>query len=123
MAEQAEVADCVYWVDETDRPQDYFNAFDVFVLPSHYEGLPLVLVEAQTVGLPCIVSNAVTKEAALCGDHVKYLPLKQEAWVQEALWLYEHPERYDGKEAVAEAGYDIHSEAKRLQDFYEQTQV
>lgn len=43
--------------------QDLYNVMDIFILPSHYEGLPVVGVEAQANGLPCLFSTKVTKEA------------------------------------------------------------
>lgn len=46
----------------TPDTQAMYSAMDVFVLPSKYEGLPVVLLEAQISGLPCIVSDRVTKE-------------------------------------------------------------
>ena len=114
-----DLMDWVHMVPETDRAQDYYNAFDLFVLPSHYEGLPLVLVEAQAVGVPCLVSQAVTPEANVTG-HLTYLPLDPQVWVQEALWHCEHPVHYEDREAVAEAGYDIRREVARLEEFYTQ---
>lgn len=47
---------------ETKNASDLYSTMDVFVLPSRYEGLPVVLLEAQISGLPCIVSDSVTKE-------------------------------------------------------------
>ncbi len=48
--------------------------FDMFLLPSHYEGLPLVLMEAQGANLPCIVSDSVTSEVELPAAKIAFLP-------------------------------------------------
>lgn len=53
---------------------EIMRAMDVFVFPSKFEGLPLVLVEAQYSGLRCVVSDKITKEV-ICTDHVIMLPL------------------------------------------------
>ena len=47
---------------ETDNPVAFYSAMDVFAFPSRYEGLPVVLVEAQISGLPCVVSDRITRE-------------------------------------------------------------
>lgn len=51
-----------------------YQAFDVFALPSLYEGLCLVGVEAQRSGLPCIMSDAITREVDLTGN-IQFLPI------------------------------------------------
>ena len=53
---------------------EFMQAMDVFVLPSHFEGLPIVGVEAQAAGLPCIFSNEITREAGLT-SRVQFLPI------------------------------------------------
>ena len=60
-----------------------FSAFDILLFPSIHEGLPLVLVEAQTSGLPCIVSDVITTEINLT-DLVKYVSLNKDdsEWVK-----------------------------------------
>lgn len=62
-----------------------YQMFDTFILPSLYEGLPLVGIEAQVSGLPCFFSSNVTKEVAL-NHESKFIPLNdQEKWVKELL--------------------------------------
>jgi glycosyltransferase involved in cell wall biosynthesis len=65
-----------------DVPRVLQGAMDVFLFPSKYEGLPIALMEAQLAGLPCVASDAVTPEAALNPDMVKWMSLSQSptAW-------------------------------------------
>ncbi len=61
----------------------YYSAMDCFVLPSLYEGLPVVSIEAQANGLPLIISECITKEARLL-DTTQYLPIDSAAiWARE----------------------------------------
>ena len=55
--------------------RNIIQAFDVFFMPSFYEGLPFVLIEAQAAGLPCIVSDNVSIEANILTKSNKYLSL------------------------------------------------
>lgn len=63
---------------------DIMSAMDVFVFPSLYEGMPNTVIEAQACGLPCVVSDVVTKEANISG-YVKYVSLESSAeqWISE----------------------------------------
>ena len=57
------------------------SAMDVFIMPSFYEGMPNTVIEAQATGLPCLVSDTITKEANITGN-VVYLPLgKENIWI------------------------------------------
>ena len=92
------------------------QTMDAFLLPSFFEGLPVVLIEAQAAGLPCFVSDTVTREADVTGL-CEYLPLDQpELWAEKILSL--SYERQDTSQLIRDAGYSIAQTAKQLQEFY-----
>lgn len=72
----------IYFIGNVDNPSDYYNAFDFFTLPSWFEGLPVVGIEAQANGLPCLFSNTITKELGLNGN-VYFLPIDdRNKWIE-----------------------------------------
>lgn len=101
---------------DTDR---LYNAFDCFVLPSNYEGLCVVGVEAQAVGVSCVFSDKITPEVKLC-DGVRFVSLKEPPveWARIAL----DAAKTNAEPADLKAkGYEINAEAERLADFYLET--
>ena len=97
-------------------PAPYYKAADLFCLPSRYEGLGIVAIEAQTSGLHCLLSEAVPKEADVTG-RCTFLPDDIELWAEELKKPRGH--FYDCRKALADAHYDITLEAERLTKFYE----
>lgn len=73
------ISDKVIFVGTTDKVEKYLNAMDVFVLPSRFEGLPVVGIEAQMTGIPCIFSNSVTSEVNI-SNNSKFINLDIEKW-------------------------------------------
>lgn len=61
-----------------------YNAFDVFALPSLYEGLPVVGIEAQANGLKVLFSDTITKEVDISKQN-KFLELTKDVWIKEIL--------------------------------------
>lgn len=97
---------------------DLYQAMDVFLLPSLYEGLPLVGIEAQCSDLPLIVSNTITKELSII-ESTQYLSLdKSAAFWAEVIIKCLKKSRKDNKDIVRKMNYDIESEAKKLENIY-----
>lgn len=110
----------VIFAGKSDAVERDLCAMDVFVLPSLFEGLPLVLVEAQAAGLPCVVADHLTRECAIL-DTVQMISLQAGAgaWADGILNLDPSRDRRKGRDDVAAAGYDIRENAKRLEKIYD----
>ena len=89
------------------------SAFDALALPSLYEGMPNVVIEAQAAGLACVVSDTVTRQADVTGL-VEYLPIDDTTAWANALESAATVERLDTRTAMTAAGYDISREAKKF---------
>jgi glycosyltransferase involved in cell wall biosynthesis len=87
-AERAGIADRVIFAGvRADVPRVMLGAMDLFLMPSHHEGLPLVLMEAQAAGLPCVISSVISPDTDVVGHLIRRLPLSLSAdeWAGEAL--------------------------------------
>lgn len=102
----------------SDVPE-LLQAMDVFLFPSFMEGLSLSMMEAQSSGLSCIVSNTIPEEVAKT-DLVRFLPLSNtaEEWANVVMST-ERKDRSVYANMVMEAGYDIKENALWLQNLYE----
>jgi glycosyltransferase involved in cell wall biosynthesis len=105
-------------------PELMRSAMDVFVMPSLHEGLPLVLLEAQAGGLPCLVSDVVSHEAMVSDGGLHFLSLKvgAEVWAGAILSLLERSApRPNALGQMADSDYNIIISAKHLEDLYDDT--
>lgn len=93
----------------------FLSAADLFLFPSLYEGMPNTVIEAQAAGLPCILSDSVTKEADITGL-LEYLPRTDpQQWAEQSLQLLaKFDKRVDTREAFVLAQYDIESVCARF---------
>lgn len=101
----------------TDKINEYYSMFDLFVLPSRWEGLGMVAIEAQYAGLPCLLSEFVPK-AAKISDSVTFLPLDANKWSDEIVTKsYTSNDRND---LCIYESYDIKLCAKEIEKQYYQ---
>lgn len=95
------------------------KGLDLLLLPSHHEGLPMVLVEAQAAGTPCLVSTGVPVEADLGLGLVDRVELDPQAWM--AALREERPTRPDVdtiRRQLVDRGYDSAAVARCLTEIY-----
>ena len=112
----------VIFTGAVDNVSDYLSVFDVMLLPSLYEGLPLVVIEWQISGLPCIISDSITKECAIT-SLVKFESIKESptVWVDdiEKLTIQDRSGNKDKIfNEIKAAGYDIQTGAGKLKKIY-----
>lgn len=119
----SDISDSVVYIGTTNRVADYLQMFDGMLLPSLFEGLPLVAIEWQISGLPCLFADTVTKECAVT-DTVEFLSLNDspEVWAKKLLSKINKckrlPDSIKAKQCVKEAGFDISDNAALLRKLY-----
>lgn len=117
LVKQFGIEDSTLFMSWQRNVEDYLQGIDLFCLPSHFEGLPISAIEAQTAGIKCLISDNVTREVKIT-DLVKFLPLLEEDWVEELERCRIDIYRESQEEKIVKAGYDIRIAAKRLETLY-----
>ena len=109
----------VRFLGQRSDVNELYLVFDAFVMPSLYEGLTVVGIEAQASGNLCFFSDEMTEKTKVT-DHASFLSLSDgaEKWAKSVLEGAEKYVRRDSSEAIRESGYDIKTEASKLQDYY-----
>ena len=108
------ISDSVKFLGQRDDVNELYNAMDLFLFPSLYEGLGMVLIEAQANGLPCIASIEVPKIADI-SNNVQFYDLNDSI----DIWL----KNYDTnrfKFICKNCIYDIKKEAEKLEKYYKE---
>ena len=98
---------------------DYIQAMDQYIFPSRFEGLSVALLEAEANGLPCMISDTISR-ASIVNDNVKMLPITDEAITQWVIAIEEasHQSKHFNIEAFEKRNLEINTEAKKMQDFF-----
>ena len=111
--------DSVKFLGQRNDANELYQAFDVFLLPSLYEGLPVVGVEAQAAGLLCYLSDDMTKETKVL-DITKFMSLNNtpEEWADNILDDVKKYKRIDTSKEMTAKNFNIKEEAKKLEEYY-----
>ena len=102
-----------------DNINEYYQAMDLFVLPSLFEGLPIVAIEAQTSGLQCILSDNIDKNTKIT-NNVIFLPTNDiELWESNILKTINFKyKRKNMEKEIINANYDLKTEIKKIEKIY-----
>ena len=121
LAKTLNVDDKIIFVDPVSDTSPFYSAFDLFLLPSLYEGLGLVGIEAEASGLPCLFSTNVPEEAKLI-DIVKYLPLedKEDKWAKEILNIDFNIDRKSYGKELLNSKFNIKHSATEMLTIYKE---
>lgn len=108
----------VLFLGNLNNADEYYNAMDCFVLPSKYEGLGIVNIEAQCSGLKTLCSSNVAKEAKV-SDLITFISLEDKnKWVNEIL-KQQNINRENAYKSIMENNYDIESVVSDLEKIYQ----
>ncbi len=115
------ISDRVFDYGRRDDIRQFYNAFDAFLLPSLYEGMPVVGIEAQCAGLPVFFSDSITKETT-ASPLAYYIGLEElpSKWAEKIVEITKSNmmNRRGYAEEVKISGFDSFSESLRLQNYY-----
>ncbi len=119
LVNKLKLGDKVIFTGIKNNVEDYMQAMDIFVFPSRWEGLGIVLIEAQASGLLCFASSKVPTEARVT-NNLEFLSLDQDekVWARTILDKYKNYVRKDISSQLVKRGYDINQTSKYIEDFY-----
>lgn len=119
LAKELKIEKQVLFLGNRSNIYDYYQAMDYFVYPSRYEGLPGTVVEAQSAGLKCLMSDTICKEVVVT-DLVKTMSIQDDPakWADYIRNTASY-ERRSRVEEMQKAGFDVKAQAEIMMEFYE----
>lgn len=117
--QQYNLEDCVQFLGMRNDVPQLMQAMDCFVLPSRFEGLPVVGIEAQAAGLPCFFADTITREVGIT-ELAYFFPIQnnEKQWAEIIVSTCKNGKRKNMEKEISNAGYDIQSEIRKIENFY-----
>lgn len=116
-AQELGIANRVKFLGSRNDVNKLLQAFDIFVMPSLWEGLGIAAIEAQASGLKTIVSDKFPMEVKVT-DKVVFLPLALNEWIRKINGFQDRVIRIDESEFIKKAGYDMSNSAEIIHNVY-----
>lgn len=114
-----ELSEKVSFLGVRSDTNNLYQAMDIFVMPSLYEGLPVVLVEAQAAGLPVLCSDTISRMSKLTsGYFTRSLSDSPDQWAESIADILATFQRKDCQTDIMDAGFDIIKVSEHLQQIY-----
>lgn len=113
------ISDKVIFLGKRNDVNEIVQAFDLLLMPSLFEGLPVTAVEAQACGVPCLFSSSISSDAAII-PNCAFLDLNESAefWAKKAIGFRNSEREIDPHKYIKERGYDIKVETDKLSHYY-----
>lgn len=119
-----DLLDKIIMLGLVDNVQEWMNIIDIIVMPSLYEGLPVVVVEAQSSGVKCILSDKITKEVDIGIGLVKFIPIGDEyagEWANEIIEFSKHKKNLNNElieNALIKKGFSLEKNIELMRNIY-----
>lgn len=119
LAEELGIENKVYFLGNHSNVYDYYQAMDYFVYPSRFEGLPGTVVEAQSAGLRCVMSDSICEEVVVTDlVHTMSIEAEPAKWADYIRSTADY-ERKGHVPEMQKAGFDVNAQAEVMMKFYE----
>lgn len=113
-----DITDNVLMLKNRSDVNELYQAMDIFLLPSLFEGIPLVGIEAQAAGLPCVFSDKVNNKLSVT-DNCTFISLDEfDIWKKRIIEIKDKFKRKNTEDSIIRSGYDSYNVAKDLENFY-----
>lgn len=114
------LSDCVHFLGNRKDMNRIYQAMDVFVFPSLFEGLGIVAIEAQAAGVPIVCSEGLPPETDITPIYQKLLLSDgAEKWANVALEMAQNLKAHTNmQQYVIDAGFDMDATAKYMESYY-----
>jgi len=116
-AKELGIYDKILFTGHRNDVSNIMQAMDIFCLPSRFEGLGIVLVEALTAGLKCIASNFVPQDINI-SDNICFLPFDVNKWADAVIDISTGYSRCNMHDVITDAGYNIKYQIKEVEKLY-----
>ena len=117
-AEGKGLQDKILFLGMQENVNEMYQVFDVFCLPSLHEGMPIVAIEAQCSGLPCLFSDAITKEVLIIPNtRMLSLTTPTKIWAEQ-IFALKGNKRWSGVQYLKNYGFDIKDNVRQIEEIY-----